>query len=78
MMDRLDQIHARWEADGSIAPLGFTWQDREYTVQSVGRSWRDADGYHVLCMPAGNDVFELLLTPELAWYLRPPAGRRLG
>jgi hypothetical protein len=78
MTGKVDEITVRWEPDGSINPLRFTWQGQDYTVESVGRSWRADDGYHVLCMVAGNLVFELLLTSDLVWQLYEPAVRRKG
>jgi putative intracellular protease/amidase len=78
MTSRIEAITTRWEPDGSITPLQFTWKGQVFVVASVGRSWRAEDGYHVLCMPGGDAVFELLLTPELAWWLREPAGRKAG
>ena len=78
MMSRLEEITVRWEPDGSISPLRFTWKGHVHTVDSVGRSWRAEDGYHVLCMPGANEVVELVLTSELVWWLVEPARRRLG
>ncbi|HMN59102.1 MAG TPA: hypothetical protein PJ988_01985 [Anaerolinea sp.] len=77
-MNAVEQINARWEPDGSITPLRFTVLGRDYVVESVGRAWRDDDGYHVLCMAGGNAVYELVLSLDLTWRVREPAGRKMG
>jgi len=77
-MKPVEEISARWEPDGSITPQRFTVLGRVYSVESVGRSWRDEEGYHVLCMAGGDAVYELVLSPDLAWRVREPAGRKMG
>ena len=74
MNQPLDEVMARWEKDGSIVPLHFTWKGQTRLVDSVGRSWRDEQGWHILCMAGGSSVYELILNPDLRWEIRPPAG----
>jgi hypothetical protein len=75
MRSSAQNVLAQWEKDGSISPRSLTWQGQSLQVVSVGRSWRDEEGYHVLCMTAPGTVYELLLTPDFTWLVRPPAGR---
>jgi hypothetical protein len=74
MNHSVDEIQARWEKDGSIIPLRFTYQGHTLVVDSVGRSWRDESGWHILCMAGNTGVYELIFTPNLTWEVRPPAG----
>jgi hypothetical protein len=78
MKHLVDEIQARWEKDGSIIPLRFTFQGKTHQVDSVGRAWRDETGWHILCMAGSTDVFELIFTPNLTWEVRPPAGHTPG
>ncbi len=78
MISPVDEILVRWEKDGAISPLRFSWGGRSWQVDSVGRSWRDDTGCHILCTVGGAAVYELILTPALAWQVRPPAGPLAG
>jgi hypothetical protein len=71
-----DEVIARWTSDGRIVPQGFTWQGRVYQVDSVGRSWQDEQGDHMLVMVPGGQVFQLSYQAGHGWKLRPP--RRSG
>lgn len=73
----LVEVTASFGADGKITPQSFTWKGGNYQVVSVGRSWRDEAGKHILVMVAGDRVFELIFNPgEIAWYLRRLDGGR--
>jgi hypothetical protein len=66
----LIQVTANFDLDGKITPIDFTWQGRQYTIESVGRRWRDEQGTHILVMIPGGRVFELLFgSAEGYWYL---------
>jgi hypothetical protein len=54
------QVQARWKRNGGFEPTQFMLQGKLYRVESTGRDWEDESGYHVLCMIAGGQVFELL------------------
>ncbi len=77
-MHPLARLQARWETDGTIIPLSFEFSGRLYSVSSVGRSWRDDAGYHVLCMVGSDDVYELLLTHDFSWQVKIPMARSCG
>ncbi len=63
-------VAARWETDGEFVPVEMTWQNRKMVFDATGRSWEDAEGWHVLCMCAGQ-VFELVFALQPArWLVR--------
>jgi hypothetical protein len=69
-MEPID-ITIRFNIDGQIDPLRFTWKGREYPVTSTGRRWKDEQGEHILIMVPGDIVYEILFIPtEARWYLR--------
>ncbi len=71
------EVTARFGADGKITPYSFNWKGRDYPIASVGRSWRDDAGEHILVMVAGDRIFELIFKPqEVTWYLRRLDGGR--
>jgi hypothetical protein len=73
----LIQVSAHFDLDGKITPTVFTWQGHQYTIESIGRRWRDEQGTHILVMIPGGRVFELLFeSAEGYWYMaRSGAGR---
>lgn len=66
MKQQVKECTAVWTQDGRISPRQFSWQGQELSVTSVGRDWRDAEGYHVLCMTVLG-VMELILNPQNEW-----------
>jgi len=54
-------VVAQFSPDGKITPLSFTWQGRNYPVESVGRSWDDTAGRHFLVIVPGARIYELAL-----------------
>ena len=68
---------ARFDPQGQITPLRFTWKGRSYLVESTGRRWMAADGLHILIMAGSGDMFELVFAPnESRWYLGQAAPAR--
>jgi hypothetical protein len=64
------EVTARFDLQGQITPLRFTWKGRSYLVESTGRRWNGADGQHILMMANSGEMFELLFAPgEGRWYL---------
>lgn len=75
------EVTVRYDKEGKVTPLRFTWQGREYMVEGTGRRWQAQDGLHLLVMAAGERVFELLFVPvEGRWYIkaRGPYANRLA
>ena len=65
------EVTARFDREGKITPLSFTWRGKKYPVDSTGRSWVDEAGQHVLVMVPGERVYELVFLPaEMHWYLK--------
>lgn len=68
-MDSIE-VTARFDAEGKITPLSFTWRGREYPVDSTGRRWEDEAGLHILVMAPGERVYELVFAPAARrWFL---------
>ena len=74
MRQPVDSIEAYWTIDGKIVPLRFTCMGRRVRVADVGRSWKDDEGRHILCMLQDQRVCELVLDAEGLWWFIPPAG----
>ncbi len=71
------EVTARFDAQGQITPLRFTWKGRSYLVESTGRRWTDPVGQHLLVMAVSGAMFQLLYTPgENRWYLEEAAPTR--
>jgi len=72
------EVAARFGLDGKIVPLNFSWREKSYKITSVGRSWEDEAGRHILVMTPGDRIFELVFTPaESRWYIHPLDSDRL-
>jgi hypothetical protein len=63
-------VTAQFNSQGEITPLKFTWQGRDFLVESTGRSWKDEAGYHILVMVPSARIFELVFDPTAGrWHL---------
>jgi hypothetical protein len=77
-MEEID-VTARFGHTGEIKPLHFTWRQAEYLVTSVGRSWKDEAGHHILVMVPGDKVVELIFQADQErWYLHQPSSASLA
>lgn len=64
-------VTARFDVNGKIIPQSFSWKNKNYKVASVGRSWENETGRHILVMTPGDRVFELIFVPvSNLWFLR--------
>jgi hypothetical protein len=64
------EVTVRFDPQGQITPLRFTWKHHSYLVESTGRHWTGEDGQHILVMTGSGGMFELLFKPgEGRWYL---------
>jgi hypothetical protein len=69
------EVLARFDAKGRILPVEFVYKGSAYLVTGAGRRWQAQDGYHVLVMTPGEQVYHLLfIQSENRWYLLPRAG----
>jgi len=72
------EITVRFNIEGQIEPLKFTWKGHNYLVTSTGRRWEDEQGKHILIMAPGDKVYEILFVPvDARWYLRPVGSQPL-
>ena len=63
-------VTARFDPQGNIIPLRFIWKGKTYRVDSIGRSWKADDGFHVLVMDGRNQAYHLLyIADKTEWYL---------
>lgn len=54
------EVTARFDPDGRVTPLSFTWQGKPYRVEATGRRWEAKDGLHLLVMVVGNRAYHLV------------------
>lgn len=65
-------------ADGSLRVRRIRLDERWISV-GQGRQWTDEEGRHVLIMPHGQEVREMVLAPgALVWQLKDQAGPQSG
>ncbi len=68
-MDKIE-VTVRFDLQGQITPINFTWKDQTYPVISTGRRWSDGQTIHILVMIPSQRIFELVYAPiESYWYL---------
>jgi hypothetical protein len=73
------EVTVRFDPQGQITPLRFTWKGCSYLVESTGRHWTGANGLHILVMTSRSDMFELVFTPgESRWYMGQAALTRIA
>lgn len=58
------EVDARFEADGTIQPLAFTWKGKLFPITAQGRRWDSGGQKHFLVMTGGDQAFELAFLPE--------------
>jgi len=73
------EVTARFDLQGKIIPVSFTWKERKYSVDSTGRRWDDKNGLHILVMVPIDRVFELVFDPEVGiWFLKRSGPYNIG
>jgi hypothetical protein len=73
------EVTVRFDREGMVTPLHFTWKDSQYLVESTGRRWEASDGKHMLVMVPGGRIFELVFTPSQGrWFLRTAKPDRMA
>ena len=58
-MSEPSEVEARFDAEGKITLLSFTWRGSRLSVTGQGREWEAEDGRHFLVMTTGERIFEL-------------------
>jgi hypothetical protein len=70
-MNEVIAVEARFEIDGAIHPLAFSWRGKRYRVVSLGRQWEEGEARHFLVMTPEEQIYELAyLLEESRWILR--------
>lgn len=73
------EVTARFDREGKVTPLRFTWLGSEYLVESTGRRWEVSDALHILVMVPDGRMFELIFTPSSgSWFLGSTQSDRLA
>lgn len=71
------EVTARFDDQGTITPLHFTWKEANYHVESTGRRWQDEVSQHILVMVSNGHIYELIFRREDGrWYIRPAGTER--
>ncbi len=64
------EVTARFDEQGTITPLHFTWKGGHYRVESTGRRWQDEGGQHMLVMVSSGRIYELTFkSGEGRWFI---------
>jgi hypothetical protein len=64
------EITARFDEQGTITPLHFSWKGSFQRVESIGRRWEDESGLHILVMVSSGRIYELIYKSEQGcWYI---------
>ena len=67
-VNRPTKVDVSFDERGRPRVQRFSWEGKMLPVTSMGRSWIDKEGRHMLVMAGGDRVFELLLErTELRW-----------
>ena len=69
------EVEVRFDVEGGITVLSFTWQGIWYPVTSQGRQWASAHGQHILVMTTGDRIFELVWPGRGPWQVLKTPGR---
>jgi hypothetical protein len=73
------EVTARFDEQGTITPLHFTWKGGRYRVESTGRRWLDDNGQHILVMVANGQIYELTFKRvEGRWYIGQAGPNRMA
>ncbi len=71
------EVTARFDEQGTITPLHFTWKGGIYRVESTGRRWQDEAGDHILVMVSSGQIYELTFrSGDGRWYIGQAGPRR--
>jgi len=64
------EVTARFDEQGTITPVQFTWKGAVHHLESTGRRWVDETGQHILVMDTSGRIFELTFTrAEGRWFI---------
>ena len=64
-------VTARFDENGTVTPLHFTWKGSAWRVESTGRRWADEAGTHILVMVSDGRIYELIFrSGDGRWSIR--------
>lgn len=73
------EVTAQFLTDGTIHISRFSWNGRDYQVESQGRQWQAENGRHVLVTVVGGRMFELLFMPvDGRWFMARSQPHRMA
>jgi hypothetical protein len=65
------EVTVRFDEQGLITPLHFSWKGSVHRVESTGRCWADEKGQHILVMVTAGRIYELTYkSGEGRWFIR--------
>lgn len=65
------EVTVRFDEQGEITPLHFSWKGSVHRVESIGRRWKDAQGQHILVMATDGRIYQLtFISGEGRWFIR--------
>lgn len=72
-------MQAQFDRSGKVIPIKFYWQGHNYSIESIGRRWKDRHGLHILVQANALQVYELLYQADNEQWLlvrKPRFGTR--
>jgi len=64
------EVTARFDEQGTITPLHFTWKGVVHRLESTSRRWADETGQHMLVMDGSGRIYELIFASgEGRWFI---------
>ena len=65
------EVTVRFDEQGTLTPLYFTWKGSVHRVEATGRRWVDTHGQHILAMVTHGRIYELIYkSSEGRWFIR--------
>jgi hypothetical protein len=65
------RLTCSFDEQGQVTVQSIVWQERSYTIVTVGRQWVDEAGCHVMAQGADGSRFELELSrDDLIWRIK--------
>jgi hypothetical protein len=71
------EVTVRFDEQGCLTPLNFTWKGSVHQVEATGRRWVDTNGQHILAMVAQGRIYELIYkSSEGRWFIGKAAAEQ--
>ena len=73
------EVTARFDEQGTITPLHFSWKGSAWRVESTGRRWTDESGQRILVMVSNGHIYELTFqVAEGRWFIGKTSPDRMA